>query len=70
MSIPCRSGSAAIRKVGAAFGHAKVQGKELLFKGLNALISVISTPAGRGPVRAARGQRRIGPWHRRPGRWA
>jgi Transposase DDE domain group 1 len=41
-------------KEGAAFGHAKVQGKSLLLKGLNALISVISTPLAApvpGPVR-------------------
>jgi hypothetical protein len=31
------------QKEGAAFGHAKVQGKSLLLKGLNPLISVIST---------------------------
>lgn len=42
------------RKQGAAFGHAKVQGKSLLLKGLNPLISVISTPLAApvlGPVR-------------------
>jgi len=42
------------QKEGAAFGHAKVQGKELLLKGLNPLISVISTPLAApvlGPVR-------------------
>jgi Transposase DDE domain group 1 len=42
------------QKEGAAFGHAKVQGKSLLLKGLNALISVISTPLAApvlGPVR-------------------
>jgi len=41
-------------KEGAAFGHAKVQGKSLLLKGLNALIAVISTPLAApvlGPVR-------------------
>jgi len=41
-------------KEGAAFGHAKVQGKSLLLKGLNPLISVISTPLAApvlGPVR-------------------
>jgi hypothetical protein len=41
-------------KEGAAFGHAKIAGKELLVKGLNALISVISTPLAApvlGPVR-------------------
>ena len=42
------------QKEGAAFGHAKVQGKSLLLKGLNPLISVISTPLAApvlGPVR-------------------
>jgi hypothetical protein len=42
------------QKEGAAFGHAKVAGKSLLVKGLNALISVISTPLSApvtGPVR-------------------
>lgn len=42
------------RKEGAAFGHAKVQGKSLLLKGLNALVSVLSTPLAApvlGPVR-------------------
>lgn len=42
------------QKQGAAFGHAKVQGKSLLLKGLNPLISVISTPLAApvpGPVR-------------------
>jgi len=41
-------------KEGAAFGHAKVQGKSLLLKGLSPLISVISTPLAApvlGPVR-------------------
>jgi hypothetical protein len=41
-------------KDGAAYGHAKVAGKEVLVKGLNALISVISTPLAApvlGPVR-------------------
>jgi Transposase DDE domain group 1 len=41
-------------KEGAAYGHAKVAGKNLLVKGLNALISVISTPLSApvtGPVR-------------------
>ena len=41
-------------KQGAAFGHAKVQGKSLQLKGLNPLISVISTPLAApvtGPVR-------------------
>jgi hypothetical protein len=42
------------QKEGAAFGHAKVQGKSLLLKGLSPLISVISTPLAApvlGPVR-------------------
>jgi len=42
------------QKEGAAFGHAKIQGKELLLKGLNPLISVISTPLAApvaGPAR-------------------
>jgi hypothetical protein len=42
------------QKEGAGFGHAKVQGKSLLLKGLNPLISVISTPLSApvlGPVR-------------------
>ena len=41
-------------KEGAAFGHAKIAGKSLLVKGLNPLISVISTPLAApvlGPVR-------------------
>lgn len=42
------------QKQGAAFGHAKVQGKPLLLRGLNPLIAVISTPLAApvlGPVR-------------------
>jgi hypothetical protein len=42
------------QKEGAGFGHAKVQGKSLLLRGLNPLISVISTPLAApvlGPVR-------------------
>ncbi len=41
-------------KEGAAFGHAKIAGKNLLVKGLNPLISIISTPLSApvlGPVR-------------------
>ena len=41
-------------KEGAAFGHAKIAGKNLLVKGLNPRISVISTPLAApalGPVR-------------------
>jgi hypothetical protein len=33
-------------KRGAAFGHAKIQGKSLLVRGLNALAATISTPLG------------------------
>ena len=42
------------QKEGAAFGHAKIAGKNLLVRGLNPLISVISTPIAApvlGPVR-------------------
>jgi hypothetical protein len=60
-------------KEGAAFGHAKVAGKNLLVKGLNALISVISTPLA-APVRlrggnagSARGAAGLWPRHRRGG---
>jgi len=47
------------QKQGAGFGHAKVQGKSLLLKGLNPLISVISTPLAApvlGPVRLRGGK--------------
>jgi hypothetical protein len=40
------------QKQGAAFGHAKIQGKSLLVRGLNALVATISTPLG-APVIAA-----------------
>jgi hypothetical protein len=40
------------RKQGAAFGHAKIQGKSLLVRGLNALAATMSTPLG-APVIAA-----------------
>ena len=40
------------KKQGAAFGHAKIQGKSLLVRGLNALAAAISTPLG-APVIAA-----------------
>jgi hypothetical protein len=40
------------KKQGAAFGHAKIQGKSLLVRGLNALAATISTPLG-APVIAA-----------------
>jgi hypothetical protein len=39
-------------KQGAAFGHAKIQGKSLLVRGLNALAATVSTPLG-APVIAA-----------------
>ena len=42
------------QKEGAAFGHAKIAGKNLLVKGLNALIATISTPLSApvlGPAR-------------------
>src|SRR5487761_547052 len=39
-------------KQGAKFGHAKIQGKSLLVRGLNALAAVISTPIA-APVIAA-----------------
>jgi Transposase DDE domain group 1 len=41
-------------KEGAAFGHAKIQGKSLLVKGLNPLISIISTPLAAPVVGPAR----------------
>jgi DDE family transposase len=40
------------KKQGAAFGHAKIQGKSLLVRGLNALAATISTPLA-APVIAA-----------------
>src|SRR5215469_5311156 len=40
------------QKEGARFGHAKIQGKSLLVKGLNALLAAISTPLA-APVIAA-----------------
>src|SRR5713226_2193996 len=40
------------KKQGAAFGHAKIQGKSLLVRGLNALAAAISTPLA-APVIAA-----------------
>jgi hypothetical protein len=40
------------RKQGAAFGHAKVQGKSVLLRGLSALVATVSTPLG-APVIAA-----------------
>jgi len=39
-------------KAGAAFGHTKIQGKNLLVRGLNVLAAVVSTPLG-APVIAA-----------------
>jgi hypothetical protein len=43
-------------KQGAAFGHAKITGKSLLVRGLNALAATISTPLA-APVIAATGLR-------------
>jgi hypothetical protein len=40
------------QKQGARFGHAKIQGKSLLVRGLNALAAMISTPLS-APVIAA-----------------
>jgi len=40
------------KKQGAAFGHAKIQGKSLLVRGLNALAATVSTPLA-APVIAA-----------------
>jgi Transposase DDE domain group 1 len=40
------------KKQGAAFGHAKIQGKSLLVRGLNVLAATVSTPLG-APVIAA-----------------
>jgi hypothetical protein len=40
------------QKQGAAFGHAKIQGKSLLVRGLNALAATVSTPLA-APVIAA-----------------
>ena len=40
------------KKQGAAFGHAKIQGKSLLVRGLNAMAATISTPLA-APVIAA-----------------
>jgi hypothetical protein len=42
------------RKQGAAFGHAKVQGKSLLLRGLSALAATVSTPLGSPVIAAAR----------------
>jgi hypothetical protein len=41
-------------KQGAGFGHAKIQGKALLVRGLNALAAVISTPLASPVIAAAR----------------
>jgi Transposase DDE domain group 1 len=41
-------------KQGAGFGHAKIQGKALLVRGLNALAAVISTPLAAPVIAAAR----------------
>jgi hypothetical protein len=42
-STPRRSGSTAIRSR-ARFGHAKIQGRSLLLRGLSALVATVSTP--------------------------
>jgi DDE family transposase len=42
------------KKQGAAFGHAKIQGKSLLVRGLNALVATIGTPLGAPVIGAAR----------------
>jgi Transposase DDE domain group 1 len=42
------------KKQGAAFGHAKIGGKSLLVRGLNALAATISTPLGAPVIAAAR----------------
>ncbi len=61
------------QKEGAAYGHAKIAGENLLVKGLNPLISVISTPLA-APVLAAgpapRRERRLRPRRRRARREA
>ena len=41
-------------KQGAGFGHAKVQGKSLLLRGLSVLAASVSTPAGAPVIAAAR----------------
>src|SRR5262249_13047519 len=41
-------------KQGAAFGHTKIQGKNVLVRGLNALAATISTPLGAPVVAATR----------------
>ena len=41
-------------KQGAGFGHAKIQGKSLMVRGLNALAAVVSTPLAAPVVAAAR----------------
>jgi hypothetical protein len=42
------------KKQGAAFGHAKIQGKTVLVRGLNALAATVSTPAAAPVVAATR----------------
>ena len=42
------------KKQGAAFGHAKIQGKSLLVRGLKALAATISTPLGGGNAASCR----------------
>jgi hypothetical protein len=42
------------KKQGAAFGHTKIQGKNLLVRGLNALAATITTPLGAPMIAATR----------------
>jgi len=42
------------KKQGARFGHAKIQGKSLLVRGLNALAATVSTPLSAPVITAAR----------------
>jgi hypothetical protein len=42
------------KKQGAGFGHAKVQGKSLLLRGLSVLAATVSTPQGAPVIAAAR----------------
>ena len=41
------------KKEGAAFGHAKIQGKTVLVRGLSALVATVTTPDAPAPVIAA-----------------
>ena len=61
------------KKQGARFGHTKIQGKSVLVRGLNALITAVSTPLAAPAVAATRlrGGTRPHPaarraWPRRP----